>query len=122
MKIKRIITNIEAANPEKADEFYAKIFGLEVLMDHGWIRTYGSNSSMGIQIGIASECGSGTPVPNVSIEVDDLEAALDRVNSVNIPIEYGPKSEPWVIRRFYIRDPFGRLINVMQHEYQRNAA
>ncbi|HYN27676.1 MAG TPA: glyoxalase, partial [Burkholderiales bacterium] len=25
-------------------------------------------------------------------------------------------SEPWGVRRFYVRDPFGKLINILQHE------
>lgn len=33
-----------------------------------------------------------------------------------IPIEYGPATEPWGVRRFYVRDPFGKLINILQHE------
>ena len=55
-------------------------------------------------------------MPDLSIEVDDLDTVLQRVNAKNIQIEYGPVSEPWGVRRFYIRDPFGKLINVLQHE------
>jgi catechol 2,3-dioxygenase-like lactoylglutathione lyase family enzyme len=71
---------------------------------------------MTVQVSIASEGGSGTEVPDISIEVDDLEAALFRVKAANIPIEYGPELEQWGVRRFYVRDPFGKLINVLQHE------
>ena len=85
-------------------------------MDHGWIRTYGSNSKMTVQVSFASEGGSGTPVPVLSIEVDDIETALRRVKKAGIPIENGPESEPWGVRRFYVRDPFGKLINILQHE------
>ena len=116
MRIKRIVSNIKASNPEQAEFFYKDIFGLECIMDHGWIRTYGIDSKMNVQVSIASEGGSGTPVPDLSIEVDNLETALARVKNANITIEYGPKCEPWGVRRFYIRDPFGKLINVMQHE------
>jgi len=45
-------------------------------MDHGWIRTYGSDSKMTVQVSFVSEGGSGTPVPDMSIEVDDIEPAL----------------------------------------------
>ncbi|WP_232341059.1 VOC family protein [Bisbaumannia pacifica] len=69
-----------------------------------------------VQVSFGSEGGSGTPVPDLSIEVDDLDAAWARVEAANLPIEYGPASEPWGVRRFYVRDPFGRLINLLQHE------
>jgi len=41
-------------------------------MDHGWFQTYGSDAKMAVQLGFGSEGGSGTPVPALSIEVDDL--------------------------------------------------
>jgi len=85
-------------------------------MDLGWIRTYGSTSKMTVQISVMSEGGSGTAVPDISIEVDDIEEALTRVQKANITIEYAPTTEPWGVRRFYVRDPFGKLINILQHE------
>ena len=79
MKIKRIVSNVETAHVEKANAFYHDILGLRLVMDHGWIRTYGSDAKMTVQVSFASEGGSGTPVPDMSIEVDDIEAALARV-------------------------------------------
>jgi catechol 2,3-dioxygenase-like lactoylglutathione lyase family enzyme len=116
MKVKRIVPNIAAIDARKASAFYEELLGLEVLMDLGWIRTYGSRSKMTIQISVMSEGGSGTPVPDISIEVDDIDEALTRAQDAGIPIEYGPKTEPWGVRRFYVRDPFGKLINILQHE------
>jgi catechol 2,3-dioxygenase-like lactoylglutathione lyase family enzyme len=117
MRVKRIAANIGTSDIDKADAFYHDILGLKVIMDHGWIRTYGLDSKMTIQVSFASEGGSGTPVPDLSVEVDDIEIALAKVKKVNIPIEYGPKSEPWGVRRFYVRDPFGKLINILQHAH-----
>lgn len=116
MKVKRIIANIPAAHPASVDEFYRDILGLELAMDHGWIRTYAGSDKMVVQISFASEGGSGTPVPDLSIEVDDLDEALRRVEKSKIPVEYGPADEPWGVRRFYVKDPLGRLINILQHE------
>jgi catechol 2,3-dioxygenase-like lactoylglutathione lyase family enzyme len=115
VKVKRIVANVAASDVAKADAFYRGVLGLDLAMDQGWIRTYSSGSKMAVQISFATEGGSGTPVPDLSIEVDDLESALRRVKKAAISIEYGPESEPWGVRRFYVRDPFGRLINIMQH-------
>lgn len=84
-------------------------------MDHGWLVTYGSSAKMSVQVGIASEGGSGTPVPDLSIEVDDVDAALKRMKKAKIAIEYGPADEPWNVRRFFVRDPFGRLVDILMH-------
>lgn len=116
MKVKRIMSNTATSDLPKAEAFYGGILGLELLMDHGWFRTYGSDETMRVQVSFGSEGGSGTAVPDLSIEVDDIEAALARFEEASVPIEYGPVSEPWGVRRFYVRDPFGKLINILQHE------
>jgi catechol 2,3-dioxygenase-like lactoylglutathione lyase family enzyme len=116
LKIKRIVSNVETSDVKKANAFYHDVLGLELIMDLDWIRTYASSSKMTVQVSFATEGGSGTPVPDFSIEVDDLDSALASVKKAAIPIEYGPESEPWGVRRFYVRDPFGKLINILQHE------
>jgi catechol 2,3-dioxygenase-like lactoylglutathione lyase family enzyme len=116
MKVARIVPNVATPQVEKAHAFYHDVLGLEVIMDLGWIRTYGSDAKMTVQISFLAEGGSGTPVPDLSIEVSNLETALKRARKAGIPIEYGPASEPWGVRRFFVRDPFGRLVNILQHE------
>ena len=115
MKIKRIVADIATPDIAAAKHFYGHILGLELLMDHGWIATYGSEEQMTVQLSFAAEGGSGTPVPDLSIEVDDLDEALRRMKDAAIPLEYGPATEPWGVRRFYVRDPFGKLINILEH-------
>ncbi|WP_316801786.1 VOC family protein [Pedobacter nototheniae] len=113
--VKRIVTNINTSEIEKAKCFYQDILELNILMDQGWIATYGSSQQMDVQINFAAEGGSGTATPDLSIEVDNLEEVLERIKIAGFPVEYGPVNEPWNIRRFYTRDPFGRLINILGH-------
>lgn len=115
MKVKRIVADIGVPDPSAAKRFYQDILGLDVLMDMGWIVTYGSAERTAVQISFMSTGGSGAPVPDLSIEVDDLDAALSRIEQAEIPIEYGPVDEPWGVRRFFVRDPFGKLINILAH-------
>jgi catechol 2,3-dioxygenase-like lactoylglutathione lyase family enzyme len=115
MKVKRIVANIDTRDVAAAKRFYQEVLGLKMLMDHGWLVTYGSAEKMTVQVSIASEGGSGTPTPDLSIEVNDLDAALIRVKQAGISIEYGPAEEPWGVRRFYVRDPFGKLVNILVH-------
>ena len=115
MAVRRIVANIAAQDISLARAFYGEIFDLDLVMDHGWIATYGAAAQMSVQISVATEGGSGTPVPDISIEVDDLAAVLERVRRKDIAIVYGPVDEPWGVRRFFVRDPFGKLINVLSH-------
>ena len=84
-------------------------------MDHGWIVTFASDAKAVAQVSFASEGGSGTAVPDLSIEVDNLDEIHGRMLEAGIAIEYGPASERWGVRRFYVRDPFGRLVNILTH-------
>ncbi|HKG06453.1 MAG TPA: VOC family protein [Pedobacter sp.] len=114
--VKRIVANINTQDIHKAAAFYKGVLGLEVLMDHGWITTYGpEQQTMEVQISFASQGGSGTLTPDLSIEVDDFEETLRRTKEAGFPIEYGPVAEPWGVKRFYTRDPFGKLINILVH-------
>lgn len=102
-------------DPAAAKRFYQDILGLDVLMDMGWIATYGSRERMSVQVSFMTEGGSGTLVPDLSIEVDDIDAVLARMKEAKLPIEYGPADEPWGVRRFFVRDPFGKLVNILVH-------
>lgn len=116
MAVKRIVANVATSEFDKARHFYGDVLGLRVAMDHGWIVTFAGNPvASAPQISFASEGGSGTPVPDLSIEVDDLDEVVARAKAGGYSIEYGPQQEPWNVRRFYVRDPFGRLINVLTH-------
>ncbi|MDS1135417.1 VOC family protein [Nitratireductor indicus] len=115
MTVKRIVSNFQVGDIEAARRFYGDVLGLDIQMDHGWITTFGSDQRMSVQISFATEGGSGTPVPDLSIEVDDLEETLARVRQAGLPIEYGPADEPWGVSRFYTRDPFGKLVNILVH-------
>jgi catechol 2,3-dioxygenase-like lactoylglutathione lyase family enzyme len=116
MAVKRIVANIAAENLERAKTFYGDVLGLRIVMDQGWIVTFAAESTSAPQISIATEGGSGTPVPDLSIEVDDLEAIHQRALAAGFSLEYGPAREPWGVRRFYMRDPFGKLLNILAHD------
>lgn len=114
MAVKRIVANI-AGEPEKARRFYGDLLGLDLLMDMGWIATYGSGVEMQAQLSVMTHGGSDTPVPDISIEVDDVDATLKTARAMGIAIEYGPADESWGVRRFFVRDPFGKLVNILSH-------
>jgi catechol 2,3-dioxygenase-like lactoylglutathione lyase family enzyme len=116
MAVKRIVPNIAVECVADAKVFYGNILGLNVVMDHGWIVTFAADAQAAPQVSIATEGGSGTPVPDLSVEVDNLDEVHQRLIAAGLTIEYGPKREPWGVRRLYVRDPVGRLVNILAHE------
>ena len=117
MTIKRIVANFTASDPQTARAFYEEFLGLEVVMDHGWIMTFAAGETSGRpEVGIASEGGSGTPVPDISVEVDDVDQMYERAKMAGLEIVYGIADEPWGVRRFFVRDPLGKLVNILSHK------
>lgn len=116
MAVRRIVPNLHAADPARARAFYAELLELEAVMDHGWIVTFAdAANTMTPQVSIASEGGNGTPVPALSVEVDDVDAVHARAVSLGLEIVYPLVDEPWGVRRFYVRDPFGNVVNILAH-------
>jgi catechol 2,3-dioxygenase-like lactoylglutathione lyase family enzyme len=115
MTVKRVVANIAAEQLGAAKRFYGEVLGMALVMDLGWILTFAADSVAAPQISVAVEGGSGTPVPDLSVEVDDLDEVRRRALEAGFSIEYGPVHEPWGVTRFYVRDPFGRLVNILAH-------
>jgi catechol 2,3-dioxygenase-like lactoylglutathione lyase family enzyme len=113
--VRRIVANLPARDPAAVAGFYREVFGLEVLMEMDFITTLGGGPDRRVELTLASQGGSGTPLPQVSIEVDDFDAVLDRARKMQAGITYGPADEPWGVRRFFLRDPEGNLVNVLRH-------
>jgi catechol 2,3-dioxygenase-like lactoylglutathione lyase family enzyme len=115
MTVRRIVPNISGDDLDRARTFYGSIFDLELVMDHGWMVTFAGNAATNPQVSIAQHLGSDAPFADISIEVDNLDEVLQRAKLQGCVIEYGPADEPWGVRRFFLRDPFGKMINVLQH-------
>lgn len=115
MAVRRIVVNTATEDIDAAQRFYGEILGLDILMDLTWIRTYGNDSTMQVQLSFATEGGSGTPVPDISIEVDDVDEIHQKMQEAGFSVVYGIVDEPWGVRRFYVKDPFGKTVNILSH-------
>ena len=116
MAVRRIVASVAVEQIGAATAFYGDALGMKIVMNLGWIMTFAADGSASPQISVATEGGSGTPVPDLSVEVDDLSEVHRKMLTAGFAIEYGPVREPWGVTRFYVRDPFGRLVNILAHE------
>ncbi len=115
MTVRRIVTNIATDRISDGHKFYSELLGLEVVMDHGWIVTFASDQIAPVQVSVASEGGSARRVPDISIEVDDVDEVYRRARTLGFNIAYPLADEPWGVRRFFVHDPFGKLVNIVSH-------
>jgi uncharacterized glyoxalase superfamily protein PhnB len=44
-----------------------------------------------------------------------VDQVYQRAMSTEFEITYGITDEPWGVRRFFMRDPFGRIVNILSH-------
>jgi uncharacterized glyoxalase superfamily protein PhnB len=115
MGIRRIVPDFQASDPKAGAEFYADVLGMEVVMDLDWVVTYADPGNPSAQINAMREDASAPVVPDASIEVDDVDSAYEAAQHLGAEIVHPLTEEPWGVRRFFVRDPNGRVLNVLSH-------
>ncbi len=115
MTIRRIVPDITSGRLEESRGFYTEVLGMELAMDMGWILTFVSPANPTAQVTVLQATESPVPTPQISIEVDDVDAVHERAVERGVKIIYPITDEPWGVRRFFVEDPNGVIINVMSH-------
>ncbi|WMX44441.1 VOC family protein [Streptomyces roseicoloratus] len=114
MTVRRVVPNVQSESVEENREFYG-LLGFEEVMNHGWIVTLASPSSPTAQISIMAGDKTAPVTPDMSVEVDDVDAAYAAVRASGAEIVHPLQDEEWGVRRFFVRDPDGRVVNVLGH-------
>ncbi len=115
MSVRRIVPDIKSKHLDASRQFYVDVLGLEVAMDMGFIVTLASPSNPTAQVSLIMDDDSSSVLPQMSIEVADVDAVHSRAVSRGLHIVYPLTNEPWGVRRFFVTDPNGTVINVMCH-------
>ncbi|WP_251092396.1 VOC family protein [Streptomyces sp. Caat 7-52] len=114
MPVRRVVPNIRSSAAPESAEFYG-VLGLEEVMDHGWIRTLASAENPAVQLSLMTEDLTAPVVPDLSIEVEDVDAAYAAMRGRGAEIVHPLTDEEWGVRRFFVRDPNGQVVNVLGH-------
>ncbi|WP_067174668.1 VOC family protein [Microtetraspora niveoalba] len=114
MSVRRIVPNVQSEALEESAKFYG-LLGLEEVMNLGWIRTFASPSAPTAQVSVMTGDKTAPVIPDMSIEVDDVDAAYAAVRESGAEIVHPLQDEEWGVRRFFVRDPNGRVVNVLAH-------
>lgn len=85
------------------------------VMDQGWVVTYADPENPAAQITVMSKDATAAVNPDASIEVDDVEAAYAAARKLGCEIVHPLTEEPWEVRRFFVREPGGRVLNILEH-------
>lgn len=110
-----MVPDFHADDPAASVEFYGEVLGLEVVMDHGWIVTFAAPDNPAAQISVMRQDASASVQPDASIEVDDVDGAHAAAQRLGYEIVHPLTDEPWGVRRFFVREPNGKVLNVLSH-------
>jgi predicted enzyme related to lactoylglutathione lyase len=95
-------------------EHYRAVFGLEVVMNHGWIATL-ADPDHRHQVSLMTKDATAAVNPSVSVEVDDVDTAYDATVATGLEIIHPLSDEEWGVRRFFFADGNGNVVNVLSH-------
>ncbi|MGH9746376.1 MAG: VOC family protein [Candidatus Acidiferrales bacterium] len=117
MNIRRVVPDIISKRFDESRVFYGDFLGMRQAMDMGFIVTFVSTSNETAQVSILREGDGAMPAGGValSIEVADVDGMHSRAIERRLEIVYPLTNEPWGVRRFFVRDPNGIVVNVMMH-------
>jgi catechol 2,3-dioxygenase-like lactoylglutathione lyase family enzyme len=116
MSIRRIVPNINSANPSASRSFYEGVLGLDTAMDMGWIITFASPTNPTAQVSVVASDSRNEPHADISVEVADVDACHAAAQRQGLSMVYPLTDEPWGVRRFFVRDPNGTIVNVVSHK------
>ena len=115
MSVSRVVPNISSDRFDECRTFYVELLGFEVAMDMGWIMTFVSPTNPTAQISVMRSDATAPVVPQLTVEVADVDAVHAEAVRRGLEIVYPLTDESWGVRRFFVIDPNRVVLNVMSH-------
>jgi catechol 2,3-dioxygenase-like lactoylglutathione lyase family enzyme len=119
MRIRRAIPVVVTDDPAATRTFYEDFLGFRVAMEVDGMLMLASHQVPTTQVIVAWESETAMDPTGrtltMSIEVDDVDEAHAEAVAQKLEIVRELRDEPWGIRRFFVRDPSGAVVNVATH-------
>ncbi|MCZ4561595.1 VOC family protein [Rhodococcus sp. IEGM 1401] len=115
MRTRNIITNLRVPNVDAAKSFYTEFLGLRSEeFDMGWVaRLTSPDRPVSVQLVTGDQSAPEDSV--MSVLTDDVDGAYAEAQKLGFEIVYPLTTEPWGVRRFFVRAPDGNVINIAYH-------
>ena len=111
----RIVPNLNVDDATTGHDFYEEFLGLEKQFDMGWVASFRSPSNPSIQVTLVGTDPTAPEQSAMSVAVADVDAAYAEARRRGYEIVHPLTHEPWGVRRFFVRDPHGVVVNVVGH-------
>lgn len=115
MTIRRVVPDIQTEDMAGSLAFYGDVLGFETGMDMDWVVTMISPANPKAQVTLLKRDQSAPLQAQISIEVEDVDQVHNRVVASGLEVLYPLTNEPWGVRRFFVADPNGVVLNILSH-------
>jgi catechol 2,3-dioxygenase-like lactoylglutathione lyase family enzyme len=112
-----ITANLSVADLAEARDFYVDFLGLSVEgFDLGWVVNLQSPDGRAV-VQLVTRDETAQVKSAISVHVgDEVEAAYEEAERRGFEIVHPLTTEPWGVRRFFVRAPDGNVINIVNHK------
>jgi len=116
MAVRRIVAYAGGEQMEASREFYVDVLGMQVAMEDPVLDLQApGNPTAEVIIG-AQEMQDATPRSGVDVgDPAAVDAAHAEAVRRGLRVVYPLTDEPWGVRRFFVEDPGGTVVNVLAH-------
>ena len=115
MRVIRIMANLRVADVDAAKGFYTGFLGLSTEeFNMGWVARYTSPDT-GANVQLVTRDASAPEDSVISVHTDGVDGAYTEAQKLGYEIVYPITTEPWGVRRFFVRAPDGNVINIVRH-------
>jgi len=115
MRATRITPNLHVADVDAAKSFYIEYLGLmNEEFNMGWVARYTSPDT-GANVQLVTRDATAPEDSVISVHTDDVDGAYEEARRLGYEIVQPLTTEPWGVRRFFVRAPDGNIINVVHH-------
>jgi catechol 2,3-dioxygenase-like lactoylglutathione lyase family enzyme len=112
----RVVAYAKGENLDASRAFYTEVLGFEVAMEDPLLGlTSPANPSAQV---LVPATGFEDPQPQFGIDLgvpEAVDAAHAAAVQRGLRVVYSLRDEPWGVRRFFVEDPGGTIINVLAH-------
>jgi predicted enzyme related to lactoylglutathione lyase len=115
MQARRIMANLRVADVDAAKNFYIDYLGLSTEeFNMGWVARYTSPDGRA-NVQLVTRDASAPEDSVISVHADDVDGAYEEAQRLGFEIVHPMTTEPWGVRRFFVRAPDGNVINIVNH-------
>lgn len=115
MRVTAIIADLRVADVEAAKGFYTDYLGLSTEeFNMGWVARFTSPDT-GVNAQLVTHDARAPEDPVISVLTDDVDGAYAQAQELGYEIVHPLTTEPWGVRRFFVRAPDGNVLNIVRH-------